>query len=318
MEFTGLFSSCRSGRVNTGASPQTFVKNSRSVAGFVEMFPRWGLSMMIFHVIMLESPVAPLMPQEWVPCCMVMLANLPQSVATTLPYYCFCRERKVLFFFLLPPPLWLVCCVCGWSDSRSEHVKLHVFLAARSLSSFCFVVSLLLSLHALSTPLLLIQSPLYASPPHPLFFFCAFLYASDQGAWIFQCLFLPFLVSPCLLASIELRSFFFSTPPFLQWGFFLSFPSSSVVSLLSLRALSGSPAAVVLNWCFSASAFILCLFFPFLSSPPSSSFLLLLPPPSPPHPWRKKTGIRQTASCLCTWSFPVCVCVSGFMCIVSF
>ena len=75
MEFTGLFSSCRSGRVNTGVSPQTFVKSSQSVAGFEEMFPRWGLSMIIFHVIMLESSVAPLMPQEWVPCCMVMLAK---------------------------------------------------------------------------------------------------------------------------------------------------------------------------------------------------------------------------------------------------
>lgn len=69
--------------------------------------------MMIFHVIMLESPVAPLMPQEWVPCCMVMLAK---SEFTTV---C-CHNLTILLFlqreesplFLSPPSSFVIGVLC--------------------------------------------------------------------------------------------------------------------------------------------------------------------------------------------------------------
>lgn len=49
--------------------------------------------------------------------------------------------------------------------------------------------------------------------------------------------------------------------------------SPSVQSIIFLHPLSASLAAVISNWCFSASAFILCLFF----SPPSSHPCLSFP-----------------------------------------
>lgn len=98
------------------------------------------------------------------------------------------------------------------------------------------------------------------------------------------------LFHPPLSSSAQTQSHlvqFFPTPPFLEyvaWVFFGLFlpPSSpflslSLLVLLLLCTLSASPAAVVLNWCCSVSAFILLLVFPF--SPPSalpSLFLSLL------------------------------------------
>lgn len=74
-----------------------------------------------------------------------------------------------------------------------------------------------------------------------------------------------------------LSSVLSNSPHFLQWGFFLSLPSSSIVSLLPLCVLSGSPEAVVLNWCFSVSAFILRLVFPSSHPPHPPSLPLRLP-----------------------------------------
>lgn len=92
-----------------------------------------------------ESPVASLMPQEWVAGWMVMLveSDLPHS-GHDLTILLFCWDRKLSP--LRPPPCdWW--CVCGWSDICSENAKLHVFLAARSLFKFISVsVSLFLCL----------------------------------------------------------------------------------------------------------------------------------------------------------------------------
>lgn len=98
-----------------------------------------------------------------------------------------------------------------------------------------------------------------------------------------------------LLALLSLSPFLFSSacPNFGPLCFFLySFLryfsienglllfSPSPQSIIFLHALSASLAAVVSNWCFSVSAFILCLFFfffPFLSSSPSLPLISHLP-----------------------------------------
>lgn len=270
-----------------------------------------------------ESPVASLIPQEWVASWIVIFvgSGFTTFCCHDLTIVLFLLREEILLLLPLLPLFCYWCCVCGWPVSRSEHVNLHVFLAA--LSRFGVSVS-----HFLCLPQSSQEHSSFFSPspysiiialfsPSPLVFLPACLDTSDLGAWIYRRLFLPLPclpVSPCLPASILRRLFFSPTPPFLHWGFFLSFLSSNIVSLLSLRALSGSPAAVVFNWCFSASAFILRLFFSLPLIPP----ILIFPSPPPStssalHPGRKKTGIRQTASCLCTSSFPVCFCVTGFV-----
>lgn len=141
------------------------------------------------------------MPQEWVAGWMVILV---ERGFTT-----FCGHGLTISLFFAQrgksppppsssPPPW--CCVCGWSNSRSEHVKLHVFLAALSLFEFLLVlVSLFLCLPRSSCyhssflfPFPSFFHPCMVSlPPTPRFS----LDTSDQGVWIFQCLVLPVSVS---------------------------------------------------------------------------------------------------------------------------
>lgn len=194
------------------------------------------------------------------------------------------------------------CCVCGWSDSRSVCFPCSSFpfqVLSWCLSACVFLRFILAELLYSSLSFSFFLLHLHGFPSPFIFLHCISRYKQSMSMDFFH--WPP--SSPCLPASIVLRSVF-SPTSISPVRFFFSFLSSSIVCLLSLCAVSGSPAAVVLNWCCSASAFILHL------SPT---------PPPPPHlsfsssmlplfciPGRKKTGIRQTVSRLCTSSFPVC------------
>lgn len=131
-----------------------------------------------------ESHVVSPKPQEWVAGWMVMFVG---SGFTT---FC-CHNLTILLFLLrgasLPsscsPPYWF--CVCGCPISHSEHAKLHVFLAALSISDFD--VSLPLS-STVFTRAQLFFLP-FTSFYHPCIVFLltarflpAYLDASDKGA----------------------------------------------------------------------------------------------------------------------------------------
>lgn len=110
----------------------------------------------------------------------------------------------------------------------------------------------------------------------------------------------PFLFSSACLNFGPLCFFLYS---FLRYfsvenGLLLFSPSPQ--SIIFLHALSASLAAVVSNWCFSVSAFILCLFF-FFSPSSHRPHLCLSSPTSPILYLREETGIRQTAS------LPLCI-----------
>lgn len=133
-----------------------------------------------------------------------------------------------------------------------------------------------------------------------------------------------------LIFAVKVYRYFSSSPlpvssllVFVHFSLRLLCFSSEDSSLFSLSVpLSASAAAVVLNWCCSASAFILRLFFPFLSSP-----LRNLIAPSPPTSLsaaslaekdRHQTGclppvyIKPPCVCLCMFSVRRSVCWEFF------